>query len=192
MFLEPTVLSLLVAKLRRGRFSNFKNVYIKGWYLLIISASIQGSLSIIKKIDTPWGDKLLTEYLIYGIMISYILMITAIILNIKKNHMKIFLIGIILNFIVIMGNGGQMPVSLEGLKGIHTETILPDRGFDIKHRAVTKDTRFVYLGDIILLSKPYPLPKILSIGDIFLMLGTFMFFQEEMLSHKKKSISQVS
>jgi len=58
--------------------------------------------------------------------------------------------------------------------------------------AVSKDTKFVYLADIILIPRPYPLPKILSLGDIFLMIGVFVFFQEEMFIEKKKSISQGS
>lgn len=192
MFIEPTILSLLIAKLRGGQFKNLENIYIRGWFLLIVAGIIQGSLSLVKKLDTQWGNNLISNYLIYVIIISYGLLIITVALNIKKNYMKIFLIGIILNFIVIVGNGGQMPVSLEGVKGIHTETTLPERGFDIKHRAVTKDTVFVYLADIILIPRPYPLLKILSIGDVFLILGMFVFFQEEMLLHKKKPISQVS
>ena len=72
-----------------------------------------------------------------------------------------------------------MPVSINGFKGIRDETILPYREFDIKHMGINKNTKFKYLADIILIPKPYPLPKIISIGDIFLMSGIFMFFQEE-------------
>lgn len=94
--------------------------------------------------------------------------------------MKLFLIGVILNFIVIFGNGGKMPVSLNGINGIYQEVELPERTYDIKHVALNKDTKFIYLADIILIPRPYPLPKILSIGDIFIILGTFVFFQVEM------------
>lgn len=191
MFIEPAFLSVLIAKIRGGQIKGLEDVNIKGWYLFIISAFIQGSISLIKRINPSWSNKFISQYLILFILITYILMMVPGVLNFNKNYMKLFLIGIVLNFIVIMGNGGQMPVSLEGIKGVHTETILPERTFDIKHRAVTEDTRFVYLADIILIPKPYPLPKILSIGDIFLILGTFVFFQEEMIIHKKK-VSQVS
>jgi len=192
MFIEPAFLSVLVAKIRRGQIKRLENVHIRGWYLFIISALLQGSISLIKIFSPSWSNKFLPQYLIIFILITYLLMMIPGVLNFNKKYMKLFLIGIVLNFIVIMGNGGQMPVSLEGIKGIQTETTLPERTFDIKHRAVTKDTKFVYLADIILIPKPYPLPKILSIGDIFLMLGTFVFFQEEMIIHKKKKISQVS
>ena len=113
-------------------------------------------------------------------------MITTIIMNIEKKYMRLLLIGILLNLIVIAGNGGKMPVSLNGLKGMHVETALPHREFDIKHIGITENTKFKYLADIILIPKPYPFPKILSIGDIFLMLGIFMFFQEEIFIKKKE------
>lgn len=170
MFIEPTVLSLIIGKLRGGSFRNIENVHIKGWYLLIFAALIQVLLSLFK----------VSEYLLLFISITYILMIITTIFNIKRSYMKLFLIGVVLNFIVIFGNGGKMPVSINGIKGIHQETRLPERTYDIKHAALNKDTKFVYLADIILIPRPYPLPKILSIGDIFIMVGTFMFFQVEM------------
>ena len=192
MFIEPTLISVIIAKLRGGRFKNLENVHIRAWYLLILSALIQGILSLFKYSNIYNINYFIVNYKTVIIGITYLLMIITAILNINKNYIKVFLIGIILNLIVIVGNGGHMPVSLEGIKGINQETILPEREFDIKHVAVNKDTKFVYLADIILIPRPYPLPKILSLGDIFLMIGVFVFFQEEMFIEKKKSISQVS
>jgi hypothetical protein len=180
MFIEPTVISVLIAKFKGGSFKNIGNVNIKGWYLFIIAGLIQVSLSILKKIDTYWSNYIITEYFLHIITITYFLMTLTILMNINKSYMKLFLIGVVLNFIVIFGNGGKMPVSLNGIEGIHKEVELPNREYDIKHVAVNKDTKFIYLADIILIPKPYPLPKILSVGDIFLMLGCFVFFQEEL------------
>lgn len=192
MFLEPAILSIIIAKLRGGHLKNLENVCIKGWYLFLIAALVQGLLSIGKKTDIALADKILGEYFVYIIVFTFFLMIVSIILNIKKNYMKFLLIGLVLNLIVIAGNGGKMPVSLDGIKGIRDEVSadvqLPQKGFDIKHVAADKNTKFIYLADIILIPKPYPLPKILSIGDIFLMLGAFQFFQEEMIVHKRTYI----
>ncbi len=81
-----------------------------------------------------------------------------------------------------------MPVSLNGIKGINEYVELPLKEFDIKHKGVTPDTKLVYLADIILIPRPYPLPKILSIGDIFLILGLFLFLQEAMVVDTRKKI----
>ena len=185
MFIEPTIISLIVAKLRKGKY-----VEIRGWYFLIIAALIQIILSLLKKIDSTSSNIIFKDYFLYLHSLSYVLMIVCIVLNIKKNSMKLFLIGIIRNFIVILANGGQMPVSLNGIKGINEYVELPLKEFDIKHKGVTPDTKLVYLADIILIPRPYPLPKILSIGDIFLILGLFLFLQEAMVVDTRKKSSQ--
>lgn len=185
MFLEPTILSIIIAYIRKGSLRNLEKLHIHGWYLLIISALIQAFLSVSKKINAPWANLLLTDYFIYVLTLSYVLLIITVVLNIEKKYMKLLLIGIILNLIVILGNDGKMPVSLDGFRGIKNEIALPHREYDIKHIGISKDTKFIFLGDIILIPSPYPLPKIISIGDIFLMLGNFVFFQEEMVRQKK-------
>lgn len=184
MFLEPAFISILLVILRKGSLKKLKDVNIKGWYILFIAAGIQVFISLSKRYNIV--EKFVLNNFIYLIILSYLLVITTIIMNIEKKYMKLFLIGIILNLIVIVGNGGKMPVSLNGLKGMHLETTLPYREFDIKHIGINEETRFKYLADIILIPKPYPLPKVLSIGDIFLMLGIFMFFQEEIFIKKKE------
>ena len=192
MFIEPTVLSLIVAKIRGGRFRNMENVYIKGWYLFIIAALIQGSLSIGKKLNIPLANKILTDYFIYVVVFTYVLMLIVVILNLEKKYMICLFIGLCLNLMVIGANEGKMPVSLKGIEGIgdKIEVQLPNRDFDIKHIAVNEDTKLVYLADVILIPKPYPLPKILSLGDVFLMTGVFLFFQEEMVLGKKNNKSR--
>lgn len=191
MFLEASIISIFIAKIRKGKFMNLEEVDIRGWYLFIISALLQASLSILKKLDISILNITFNDYFIYVYVFSYILIMICVGLNIKSLYMKIFLIGIILNFIVIFANGGQMPVSLDGIRGIHIEANLPKSEFDIKHKAVDENTKLVYLSDIILIPPPYILPKILSIGDIFLIAGLFTFFQKEMLRGKSTLTNKV-
>ncbi|WP_094548988.1 DUF5317 family protein [Petroclostridium xylanilyticum] len=54
----------------------------------------------------------------------------------------------------------------------------------ITHTLITSSTRLSILADIIAIPKPYPLPKVLSIGDIFIAFGVFVFIQEAMLSRR--------
>ncbi|MBC8587883.1 DUF5317 domain-containing protein [Paratissierella segnis] len=177
MFIEPAIISILLVILRKGSLKKLKDVNIKGWYILFISAGVQVLISLSVKYNIL--EDFVFKNFKYLIILSYLFMIITILLNIEKKYMKLFLIGILLNLIVITANNGKMPVSINGFKGIRDETILPYREFDIKHMGINKNTKFKYLADIILIPKPYPLPKIISIGDIFLMSGIFMFFQEE-------------
>lgn len=185
MFLEPSILSIVVAKFRKGKFKNLEDVHIRGWYFLVFAAILQIGLALLKSFNSSFSNIILEKYFYFVHIISYLLLIIGISLNIKKFSMKVFLIGIILNFLVIFSNGGQMPVSIDGIKGIKN----PNAGveishYDIKHKALDENTRFRYLSDIIFLPPPYPLPKIISIGDIFLMTGVFIFFQETMIKNK--------
>lgn len=187
MFIEAIVLGFIVALFRKGRIRNISNMHIKGWYLFIIAGLIQGSISWLKGKNLILGAEFFEKYFFYIHLLTYLLMIIGVLLNIKKNFMKFILIGMVLNFIVIFANGGKMPVSFKGAKGYenYTEEMF-DESFDIKHSLVSKDTKFVYLADVILLPRPYPLARIISIGDIFLMIGIYLFFQEAMVKKKQE------
>lgn len=182
MFAEPMIFSLIIAKIRSGKFSNIEKLEFHSWYLILIAGGIQLALTLLKKMNPQLANLIFENYFIYIHGLTYVLILLCIFMNIKRRSMKLFLIGVLLNFLVITANGGKMPVSIIGIKGINSQTIeLPHREFDIKHIAVTPDTKLVYLADIILLSRPYPLPKILSVGDLFIMLGLFVFIQEIMV-----------
>ncbi len=91
----------------------------------------------------------------------------------QNRHLKslyLVLLGLFLNTLVILANGGHMPVSLEalqraGVKG--WEEILKNRA-DAVHTLLKEDTRLPFLGDVIALP---PLGKAVSLGDIFILAG---------------------
>lgn len=176
---------MVVAKFRGGKINNLEDIEIKGWYLLFLAALTQFILSVFKKNDYSFLQLSFDDYFFYIHGISYILIIICVLLNIKKLYMKIFLIGVILNFIVIFSNGGQMPVDLNKIEKAHIEEKLNISEFDIKHKAIDENTSFKILSDVILIPPPYPLIKILSIGDLFLMVGIFVFFQSELVKRPK-------
>lgn len=189
MFLEPTIFSLIIGKLRKGKFENLEHIYIKGWYLLIISGILQIGIGTLKAYNLDLWNIFIKKYFIYFHLLTYLLLFIVVFLNIKRFSMKVFLIGITLNFLVIFSNGGKMPVSIEGINGINNPSIdIEISDFDIKHKGFTKDTKLPYLADIIPIPPPYPLPKIISIGDIFLMGGVFIFFQESMIKREKSQV----
>lgn len=190
MFIEPTIISVIIAKLRGGKFKKLENVHIKGWFLLILAGGIQITLSILNGRNTSFANMIIEDYFIYFYALSYILLILAILLNISKSYMKIFLFGIILNCIVIFSNGGKMPVAVDGIKGADNASI-ELKASDIKHEPMTENTKMSFLGDIIRIPPPYPLAKILSIGDVFLMCGVFVFFQKSMTDKSRQPMKVI-
>jgi hypothetical protein len=86
-------------------------------------------------------------------------------------------VGLVLNFLVIVANGGLMPISPQTLTWL-----LPERPIDTwpvgERLAQTKDiiltpelTRFVWLSDRFTTPKWYPAPTAFSLGDVILAIG---------------------
>jgi len=180
------ILGFIVAILRKGKIRNIEYININGWYLFLIAGLIQGSISLLKGKTQILGPHFFEQHFFYIHLFTYLLILIGIILSIKNNFMKFILIGMTLNFIVIFTNGGKMPVSFKGVKEYeHYTEEMPERAFDIKHSLVSEDTKFLYLADIISLPMPYSIVRIISIGDIFLSIGIYLFFQESMVRKKR-------
>jgi hypothetical protein len=170
MVIETIVVSSAVLVARKGKFSSLRRLRINGWYLLIFSAILQGLLS---RGIIPMSFHYIT------IISTYVLLIICLLLNIRRLSMKIILIGIILNFIIIALNSGYMPVSLGalGFAGYDISTITSGI-LDTFHSVLNKDTLAPLLGDYIPIPEPYWFPQIWSIGDLFLIVGIFLFVQD--------------
>lgn len=185
MFIEPAIIGLSYALIKKGRITNIGKINIRGLYLFFISAIIQMTLSLGKGLNIRFLEIAIDGYFFYIYLFTYILLAIGVLLNIDKKFMKFIFIGIILNGIVIFSNSGKMPVSIDGIRGINNYDEIVAREFDIKHSSIDGNTRLPYLGDIILIDKPYPLARIMSLGDIFMMIGVFVFFPENMIIRNK-------
>ncbi len=113
-------------------------------------------------------------------MFSYQLILIGILLDIEKSYMKVFFLGAMMNFIVILANGMKMPVYLpiDHVNYASSYAYLAT-GNDLVHTLMTESTRIKWLGDIIMSRSRYPIEKSISIGDIFLVIGFGWFIQEE-------------
>ncbi len=85
--------------------------------------------------------------------------------------------GLSLNAFAMATNGTQMPVSRWALEraGLSDSLVFIAASSDAVHKLVNEHTRFWYLTDVI----PMPLfHNVVSVGDVFLMLGLVFFFPE--------------
>ncbi|KGG80097.1 DUF5317 domain-containing protein [Caloranaerobacter azorensis] len=195
MLIESMATSLVVGKVRGGKLENIGKVQIRGWYFFVLGFIIEFTSVYLKMKNIGIISTFINKYFIYVHSLSYILIFIGLILNFKNKSMILVFIGTLLNFIVIVANGGRMPVSPEGLKtaGLISNLEMLKNDMIITHTLITDSTKLSILGDIIPLSKPYPFPKMISIGDIFLGLGIFCFIQGAMtkkgiFSRKSKMI----
>ncbi|AIQ10900.1 DUF5317 domain-containing protein [Paenibacillus durus] len=100
--------------------------------------------------------------------------------------------GVFLNFLVMSVNGGKMPVSLEAAKVLdpYYVHLLQSGAVVTKHFLMDSATRLSFLGDIIPLSKPYPRTQVISIGDIVMNVGIFLYLQHILVPDRRQIQTQ--
>ncbi len=111
-------------------------------------------------------------------------------LNRHHRGFTLIWIGVFLNFIVMAVNGGRMPVSLEAsaVLGPYYVDLLQEGGAVSKHYMMDASTHLAFLGDIIPLSNPYPRTQVISIGDVVMNVGIFLFIQYMMVDRGTKAV----
>ena len=184
MLVESVGTSIVVGKLRGGSFSNIKDASLEKWYFFVSGFLVEFTTVFM----ASKGVNFFIENILFIHCLSYLLLFTGIYFNRSILAFRIVFIGIFLNFLVIMANSGQMPVSGEAMVNIGLiDNMLEIRdGKIITHTLMNSHTVFKYLGDIFVLGKPYPRPKIFSLGDVIMALGIFIYIQEIMIKKFKK------
>lgn len=177
-----SIISMVVLLIRQKNLnlSNF-DIEIKGYKILIITAVIEITAQFLFKRYT--GNNILKFLSYYWII--YLAIFYVSLKNIKMNYMKSFFIGTLLNFIAISANNFKMPVLItKTFVNADKNILLLKSGQDLVHTLLTDSTKFKILCDIIILPPPYPFVKTISIGDIFLLIGIFLFWQESLFKTK--------
>lgn len=98
--------------------------------------------------------------------------------------------GCLLNAVVIIANGGSMPVSIEVLKKANLTKALEalESGVDIKHTVLCEGTKLAFLSDIIHVPYfPGFLIRVVSIGDLIVVLGLLILTIETILGEKPEA-----
>lgn len=135
-----------------------KKLDIKYIGLLYFVLGIQIVIRLLALItDMKILDKILNPIHIITFLIIFIFSVY------NKGQVGILILGIgfMMNLLVMIVNGGKMPVLINGVAE-----------FDLRHSLMTAETKLRLLGDII--SLPYPLSIGMirsSIGDIVIVLG---------------------
>jgi len=157
------VISIVVGWTRGGNLRNLTEIRVRVWWLLPL-----GFLLLTASSFVPADNH---EAAVALILISYLPLLLFVWLNREMPGMWIAGMGILMNFTVIVLNGG-MPVLAEAatIAGGSSDLIL-----DAKHVVLDEATRLAFLADTI------PLPgAVLSLGDVFLAIGIGVFLEDQM------------
>ncbi|MGC8787774.1 MAG: DUF5317 domain-containing protein [Anaerolineae bacterium] len=178
------VVSIIAALLRGGRFTRLVSFPLR-WGLLAVAAFAIQALFIyqtpVRKNIGVWGWQ---EVLF---VVSHLLLLAAVWANRHLPGVKFIGLGLLLNLIVMVANGGWMPVTPEAVVKVgHTGLVSSlepgTRVYSSKNIILTAEqTKLRFLSDIFVLAKPFPIPTIFSIGDVFVAAGVFLLIQGAML-----------
>jgi hypothetical protein len=177
VFLEAVILGIAIGLLRKGRLGSLGDMQFKGLWLVIMAFITQISPILLARAGV------LTDQLIYLPFAAMCMMIIVLFVNLDKSGIWVIIPGAIMNIIAIALNGFKMPIDFEGLKyagltGV-IETI--QDGSLINYIGMDSVNGFSkYLGKFIPLPDMYPFAKVLSVGDIFIMVGIVILIQGEM------------
>ncbi len=158
------VISIALGTLRGGNLRNLSGIRVKLSWLLPVGFVLLAAATFVP------ADQ--HELAVALILISYLPLLGFVLLNRNLSGMWIAGIGILMNFTVIVANGG-MPVLAEAAEIASGSSA--DLALGAKHVLLTAETSLPFLADVI------PLPgAVLSLGDVFLAIGTGVFLEYQM------------
>ena len=189
LYVYIIIISILIGLFRKGTLSNLTQISLKRIELLILACLIQGGLVFFgtRKV------KIVLDYSSYALIFSYMVLLLAVWYNKQLKGMNIITLGIILNFAVIIANGGHMPVLLSSLYrvGLDDFALILKEGNYVTHTLITEKTLGAFLADVIPLPPPFPDPSVVSVGDFLMFCGVFSLIQNAMLKKEQNSDARI-
>lgn len=178
MFLESIVIAIIFGKITGGKFTRLAYLDFKRIWIFILAIAIQTGI-VLFGIS---GNELVLQYINELNILSYILLAIGFVINYKHRMFLILLLGMLTNVFVMFFNNWKMPISIDGLNltGYTELAEIIQSGNLAFYTVLDSTTKFGYLGKIITVPPPYFFPTILSIGDIFISLGLFLFILDTM------------
>ncbi|MCI5675654.1 MAG: DUF5317 domain-containing protein [Ezakiella sp.] len=176
MIIEALLFVFIFALIKKYSFINAQDFPQKGVGFPLIYVVIQIICFFLIKFGK---DSLVIRFIS---QLSLLLFLPYFYFNRNYNGILLMAAGSILNMLVMYLNGGKMPIepSYYRLIARDVDYELTYRGLNIFHSLIDENTKLAVLGDIIPLIKPYPFPKLISIGDI-LIAGGFLYLSISVL-----------
>jgi hypothetical protein len=158
VYLYSLILGLVVGYLRKGKMVGLSEVKFKFVLAFAIAMQILSALT--------------ASYSAFLVSVSYGLLLLFLIMNWNFDELRLIAVGVFLNALAIWTNNGKMPVDFQA--AVRTWSSAKDllNGTDWKHVIMTDQTPFAIFGDIMYLK--YPIPQVISIGDVILSVGLFL------------------
>ena len=180
------IISIIIGLLRNGKLGSLSQISLKKTELIVLACLIQGGIIFLGSKNI----KFVLDHSSYMIIFSYIVLMLAVWHNKRLEGINFIALGIIFNFIVIVANGGHMPVLLSSLykAELNDFALVLKEGTYVTHTLITEKTLFKFLADVIPLSPPFPDPSVVSAGDFLMFYGVFSLIQNAMVEKQNSKI----
>ena len=157
-----SAVSVLVVVVTRGSWRALAHLPVQGAFLFFVGVLLQGTLEIV---SFPRDAIEATGFAL--LMLSYVFLLAFCLVNLPLRGMGTIAVGVGLNALVIGLNVGMptRPVGLDA-QGHRVEKPIEHT---VKHRPESPDDLLGFLGDKILLPRPFD--ALISLGDIVLLVG---------------------
>jgi len=169
-----------------GRASDLTHVQVKWGWLAPLAFLMQAYLIFFPAERA--GDVLSPRSLL--LVASHVLLFVVIWQNRHLSGIKVIGLGLLLNFLVMIVNGGFMPITPETLVqiGYDGNASQLETGYIVGRTknvvAEPGEASLWFLSDVMVIPRPFPIPTALSLGDLLIVLGVFFFLREAMFLHK--------
>lgn len=186
MAFDGVIFGLIVGFMRRGSLRGFMDIRLMYGWMFPILLAVQFLVYWLQN-KYAWAASAST----YTFLSVYVVGLFFLWLNRKETGFPLLLAGVFLNFLVMLVNGGRMPVSVEAASVLDASYVdsLKQGLLYGKHAMLTGQTKLAFLGDIIPLTKPYYKEQVISIGDVIIGIGIFLYIQKVMLSGRTTASS---
>ena len=187
MILIALFLALLLGLVAAGgRASDLTHIQLRWGWLAPLAFLMQAYLIFFPAERA--GDLLSARSLL--LVASHVLLFVVIWQNRQLTGIKIIGLGLSLNFLVMIVNGGFMPIAPETLAqiGYDGNASQLETGYIVGRTknvvAEPGEASLWFLSDVMVITRPFPIPTALSLGDLLIVLGMFLFLRESMFLHK--------
>ncbi len=185
MLVDTLIVSVAVGKIRGGSLSSLGSMPLKRVEAIVVAFAAEAAILALGL----RGVRYAAVAAPYVFFCAYACLLYAVWANRSVPWMSLVGLGIALNFVVILANGMRMPISADALAaaGLGGQAAAIATGRVLTYRLMDSTARLWPLGDVIPLGPPYPVHRVVSVGDIVMAVGAFLLVQRQMLGGTRKA-----
>ncbi|MFZ3102618.1 MAG: DUF5317 domain-containing protein [Desulfitobacteriaceae bacterium] len=168
MLIEMIIFALALSVLSGGRMDQLGQLDLREFWLVILAFALQIGVywAAVKGFSFGWS----WVSPVFDTT-SYFLLLIFTLCNWSMSGMRVLAFGILLNTLVIVLNGGVMPVDPTFLPEASRKVLIEGQG---THGLMTSTTRISVLADRFYLAIPGFNMQVFSVGDIFIDIGSLL------------------